>query len=49
MLVFGFVEELEVEEVGELLDVGDGVGETAGPHSVGDFVEFLADVGGHGR
>ena len=47
-LVLRLVEELQIEQVGELLDVGDGIGQAAGPHGVSDLVELLADVGGHG-
>lgn len=47
VLVFRFIEELEVKQVRQLLDVGDGIGEPARPHDVGDLVELGADFGIH--
>ena len=37
---FLLVEEFQVDEVGDLLDVGDGIGHATGPQDVGDLVEL---------
>jgi hypothetical protein len=47
VLVFHLVEEFQIEQVGKLLDVGDGIGQAAGPHGIGDLVELVTDVGSH--
>jgi hypothetical protein len=46
---FLFIEELQVNEIGNLLDVGHGVGYPACPQDVGDAVEFFADGLVHGK
>ena len=35
-------EQLEEDEVGNLLDVGDRIGHTTGPQGVGDVIELAA-------
>jgi hypothetical protein len=47
VLVLRLVEEFKIEQVEELLDVGDGIRKTAREHDVRDLVELLADVGIH--
>jgi hypothetical protein len=41
---FLFIQQLEVDEVGDLLDVGDRIGDAPGPEDIGDAVELSAKV-----
>lgn len=41
-----FVEPLDKQQVGQLLDDGERVGNPAGPHRVPDFVNFGSEVAG---
>ena len=41
-VVFFFVQQLEEDEVGNLLDVSDRIGDTTGPEDVGDVIELAA-------